>query len=324
MPAALTIPEFLASPTLDLGRPFTRQQARLAGLTANQLTALCATGVLRRLMQALYVGGQVPDSLALRVEALGLCVPEGCFVADHTAAWLHAGDRALPPNAHLEVPAVAVFRPADAGRLRNGLCRSGERTLRQHDLMVVDGILTTTPRRTAMDIGRLFLPDVALWGLDCMLGTGSFQREDLLGDLDRLARQRGVVQLRTLAPLADGSAASFGEAALRRRWYDAGLPRPTCQIPIRIGERVVFVLDIGIEDHLFAAEYDGVRWHSAPDDVAYDAGRREWLTLERDWHIEVFREADVFGQHQTATDRLAQAWLAHQQLRGVRPPRILL
>ena len=40
---------------------------------------------------------------------LGLVLPDDCFVCDRTAAWLHAGDRALAPGEHLDVPADLVL-----------------------------------------------------------------------------------------------------------------------------------------------------------------------------------------------------------------------
>lgn len=300
---------------LPIDRPFTRSMARAAGVSDPLLQRLYDRDVLRRPVRNVYVGAAVPDSMQLRLAVLSLVVPRGCFVADHTAAWLHAGDVALPPNAHLEVPRLSIFRPPDEGRLRNDLTRSGERTVSDDDLMELGGLLVTTPLRTSWDLGRLQKPDLALAGMDQMLALGVFEHEELLAGLPRFARCRGIVQLRILAPMADGGAQSFGESGLRRRWFAAGLPRPQLQIPVMLDGRVLYWLDMGLEEERFAAEYDGERWHSEGRDRRHDDRRRAWLRQERSWWIEVFRSENVYGLHQDAVERLAAA---HRELRSRR------
>jgi hypothetical protein len=256
-----------------------------------------------------YVATQLPDSLALRASVLSLVVPPGSFVCDRSAAWLHGAPAALAPNEHLSVPPVSCFRPADGGRLRNGLAVSGERTVIASDLMELCGILVTTPLRTALDLGRLQpTRDLALAGLDAMLRLRLFDPLELVEAVDRFKGERGVRQLRYLAPLADGDAESPGESALRLRWYDAGLPRPRLQISIVVNGREIFRLDMGLEDWLFAAEYDGKEWHASDEQVEADDSRRLWLRMQRRWQIEVFGNQHVYGLRQNADVRLAHAY----------------
>lgn len=296
--------------TLPLDAPFTRAQANRAGVSDNQLRQLTANGLLRRPVRNAYVAAQVPDSLDLRVAVLRLVVPPDCFICDHTAGWLHGAPNALLPGDHLAPPKVACFRPADGGRLRNDVSRSGERTVRTSDLMEVQGLVVTTPIRTAWDLGRLQRRDQALSGMDAMLRLGVFSHEQLLAGIERFARQRGVVQLRWLAPLADGRAESPGESALRLRWYDAGLPAPELQIPIVVDGREVARLDLGLEELQFAAEYDGHEWHSSPAQQENDAYRRGWLADERGWAIEAYDARHVYGLRQDADARLRMAFRA--------------
>ena len=298
---------------LPLDQPFTRAMALAAGLSDNMLKRLCDRDYLRRPLRGVYLPAQLPDTLEIRLAALSLVVPSHCFVADHTAAWLHAGDDALPPNSHLVVPPVSVFRPPRVRALRNSWTASGERTLLPRDLMELGGVLVTTPLRTALDLGRLQRnADIALWGMDSMLGTRTFTHEEMLTELPRFKGERGIVRMRVLALQADGRAQSFGETALRRRWYDAGLPRPWVQIPVLEDGRVIFWLDMGLVELLFSAEYDGERYHSENQDRQHDHDRRDWLARNRAWVIEEFRGGNVFGQHQDATERLA---IAYQQCR---------
>lgn len=305
---------------LPLGAPFTTAQARREGVNDRRLRELVAQGLLRRPVKGVYVDSRVRDCIELRADILALVVPEDCFVCDRTAGWLHAGASLLAPNEHLAVPPVSIFRPADGGRLRNGLVVSGERTVISSDLMEVRGIRATTPLRTALDLGRLLRRDQALAALDAMLRVGGFTLDQLLAEIERFKGFRGVRQLRALAPLADGRAQSPGESILRLRWYDAGLPRPQLQIEVILDARTVFYLDIGLEELLFAAEYDGERFHSAEADVEYDGTRRNRLAVEAGWQIEVFRKQHVHGRAETTTARLARAFDKARATAGSRGP----
>lgn len=304
---------------LPPGEPFTPAMARAVGLAYHALCRLVSAGHLRRPIEGVYVAATAPDSIDLRCRMLRLVVPPDCFVCDRTAAWLHAGDGALAPNEHLAVPPISCFRPSDGGRLRNAISASGEREMLRRDLTAVHGITVTTPLRTALDLGRLQpTRDLRLHGMDTMLALGTFSHEELLAEVPRFARRRGVVVLRALAPLADGGSASFGESALRLRWYDAGLPRPRTQIPVVVDGRVVFLLDMGLEELLFAAEYDGADWHSTHQQLEHDDSRRAFLSRERTWLIEVFRQLHVFGQQQGAERRLRTGYRNARARLGVR------
>ncbi|MGY2704200.1 type IV toxin-antitoxin system AbiEi family antitoxin domain-containing protein [Nocardioides sp. HB32] len=302
---------------LPRGVPFTTATARSAGLSYQALSYLTRTGALRRPVAGVYVDAAVPDTISMRCDVVRLVVPPDCFICDRTAAWLHAGDRALGPGEHLAVPALCCFRPSDGGRLRNSLTDSGEREIAPHDLMQLHGLTVTTPLRTALDLGRLQpTRDLRLHGMDSMLGLGAFGHDELLAEVPRFNRRRGVVLLRVLAPLADPGSQSFGESALRLRWYDAGLPAPRTQIPVVVGERVLYYIDMGLEELGIGAEYDGEAWHSSPEQREHDTVRRAHLIDVERWQIEVFRREHVFGHHQDADLRLKRlAESAQSQLR---------
>lgn len=303
---------------LPLGAPFTRVQARSVGIADKQLHVLTKRGHLRRPVRGVYVAGQLPDSLQLRCQILRLAVPAGAFICDRTAAWLHAGPGALGPNEHLAVPLVSCFRPSDSRRLRTCLARSGERAVVASDLEELHGLLVTTTLRTALDLGRLGgNHDLRLWGMDQMLGLRQFTPEELNGEIPRFKGQRGVVGLRHLAPLADGGAQSMGETALRLRCYAAGLPRPTTQIEVPRACGSSYWLDMGLPELRFAAEYDGVEWHSSDAQVRHDAARRLELREEQ-WLVEVFRKENVFGRTQDAEQRLAAAYRHARSTQGNR------
>lgn len=60
-----------------------------------------------------------------------------------------------------------------------------------------------------------------------------------------------------MLPLVDGGAASPRETRLRLLYIDAGLPRPTTQVPVLNGWQAVRILDLGWEQFRVGSEYDG-------------------------------------------------------------------
>jgi hypothetical protein len=258
----------------------------------------------------------------VRAQALALIVPEGAAVTDWTACWLYTGF--LPPNDHLTVPPVCVYRFAGRGRLRNDLCRSGERTFLPEDLTQINGLTVTTPLRTALDLGRLAPRDHAIAALDALLRHGTFTSEELVDGVERFRGDRGVIQLRGLAPLADPRAESAGESVLRLRWRDLpSLPPPTPQVPIfREDGTVMYWIDLGVPEIRFGSEYDGEPWHSDDEDVAYDAKRRRYLDERERWTIRPVRRHNVYGPTRDVEAILYEGVAtARKRLGRYRPPR---
>lgn len=278
---------------LPLDRPFTLQQAHAAGISPKVLRRLGDQGFVRRLLKGVYVAAQATDGLVLRARALALVVPEHAVVVDWTAVWLYTG--LLPPGDHLAVPPVTLFRHAGHGRLRNDLCRSGERAFGADDIHDVLGLRVTTPLRTTWDIGRFAHPDLALGAMDGLLRTGLVDRAELLAGVRRFSRQRWVRRLRVLAPLADPRSESPGESLLRLRWHNTpGMPMPQLQVPIYDDTGyAVFRLDLGDPDVRYAAEFDGAEHHTLAADQEHDLARRTWIEERRGWVIDVFRGDDL-------------------------------
>ena len=139
----------------------------------------------------------------------------------------------------------------------DGLIVRNER-LREDEITRVAGIDLTTRTRTAFDLGRRFERGEAVARLDALMRVQSFSLEDVLLLTKRYRGARGLRALREVLPLVDGGAASPQETRLRLLFIDAGLPRPTTQIPVVEGRgRLVRMLDMGWEEFMVAAEYDG-------------------------------------------------------------------
>jgi very-short-patch-repair endonuclease len=306
MLAAMDLLPLLADSRLPTDRPFTTAEARASGVGPDVLRRLVREGQLRHVLRGVYVDAAVRDDLLSRSIALSLVVPETAVVTDETAGWLHGAD-VLPPGGHLHLPPVKVFQLPGHTRVRRRETHGGERTLVARDLTTVHGVVTTTPLRTALDLGRLTPRDRALGCLDSLMRAGGFDTDDLLRELPRFKGYRGVVQLRSLAPLADPRAESPGESGLRLRWYDAGLPAPVLQLPIRdeLGiER--YRGDLGLPVVRLLAEYDGRDHHTSPADRAHDEQRRAWLRAHG-WVVVVLTRHEVFAHPDRAVDLLRRA-----------------
>ena len=298
---------------LPLETPFTYAQARASGVSGKVLTELCKLGLLRRPVKGVYVVSQLGDSVELRAQALRLVVPEDAVVCDRHAGWLHGAEMVLAPNEHLELRPVSVFRPSGMGRVRTALADSGERNLSLEDIVELHGLRVTSPVRTAWDLGRQRNRDSALSGMDAMLRLGVFDRSELVYGVPRFKGTRWVTVLRELAPLADGRSESPGESVLRLRWIDLNLPTPRPQVPVVLpGGRVVY-LDVGNEQARFAAEFNGVEWHTSPAQVEHDTRRLAEVENEN-WVVKPVVGANLFGPRQDI-DRILHEGLVEARRR---------
>ena len=296
-----------AHPDLPLDRPFTTATATELGISPALLRRMVREGLLRRVLKGVYVDAAAEDDLRMRTRAVSLAIPATAVVTDRTAAWLHGVD-VLRPGDHLVPPPVEVFQGPGHTRVRTAANQGGERTLSPEDVEEIGGVRVTTPLRTALDLGRLTPRDQALSALDALLRLERFTKEDLLANLERFRRQRGVVQLRELAPLADGRAESPGESVLRLRWLDAGLPPPDPQVEVRENGLVRARLDLAIPERRFAAEYDGWDWHSSRDQRRRDKERRAWLRAHG-WTVVVLTRREVYDEPWLAAARIRDGLL---------------
>jgi hypothetical protein len=133
-----------------------------------------------------------------------------------------------------------------------------QESLEVDEVMHVAGLPVTTPARTAFDLGRHLPRGEALARMDALMRAAPYSLNDVFTIAKRHEAARGVRQLRELLPRVDGGAASPQETRLRLLFIDSGFPKPTTQIPaVEAGGRLVRMLDMGWEDFMVAAEYDG-------------------------------------------------------------------
>ncbi len=293
---------------LPLDEPFTARMADEAGVGRHRLDSLLRGGLLRRVLHGVYAASQAPDSIRFRAEALHLVIPGCAVITDRSAAWLH-GIPVLERGAHLSAPPISVCETVDS-RVRRPGVDGRRRQLLERDVTELYGLRLTTPLRTGLDLGRRLWRFDALAAIDGVLAIG-VDHDELLSDIERFRGQRGVRQLRWIAPLGDRRAESPGESALRLHWYDAGLPTPEPQFTIYDDHGAgLYRLDVPLPGVRYAAEYDGEQFHSSEQAVAHDEDRRDWIRRERHWTIEAFRKDAVYGRRTDITARLRAGYLS--------------
>ncbi|MFL6151161.1 MAG: DUF559 domain-containing protein [Ornithinibacter sp.] len=250
--------------------------------------------MIRRVFHGVYVAAGLSDTFELRVDALALVVSADSVVCDRTAAWLHGvdvfghGDQEILPPVE-----TCVYRH------RSRTDRAGvdgrTRDLLPGDVMVVRGVAVTTPLRTALDLGCALGRRRALGALDQFMRVHEISHGDMISELPRYFRRRGVVQLRELIPLADPRAESLRESWVRLDILDAGLPMPELQHWIEIDGVPTYRLDLAYPKMRVVVEYDGEDFHQRTEEQKErDRTRRTWLR-DHGWTVIVIDKEGLTG-----------------------------
>jgi hypothetical protein len=216
---------------------------RDAALTEHQLRQW-----YRPIFRDVYIPKHGEPSLGDRIEGAWLWSRRRAVVAGAAAAALHGA-----AWVDLETPIELIGKSA---RPQRGLVVRDE-TLESDEITRVGRLPVTTISRTAFDLGRSLPRGAAVARLDALMRVTSFSIDDVNVLVQRHKGARGLRNLSAAISLVDGGAASPKETWLRLLLLDAGLPKPTSQIPLVRGRRLVAVFDLGWEEYKVAAEYDG-------------------------------------------------------------------
>jgi hypothetical protein len=160
----------------------------------------------------------------------------------HGAAWVDA-----------DIPIELIGKSA---RTQRGLVVRDE-TLGRHEITQVRGLPVTTVCRTAFDLGRHLPRREAVTRLDALMRATPFSADEVNVLAAQHKGMRGIRKSTAAMALVDGGAMSPKETWLRLLLLDAGLPKPTSQLPLLRGRGLVAVFDLGWEEYKVAAEYDG-------------------------------------------------------------------
>ncbi|MBS9532134.1 hypothetical protein KIH27_00870 [Mycobacterium sp. M1] len=208
------------------------------------------------------------------------------------AAWLWSGRRATAAG----VSAAALHGsrwldarlPAELNRMTpstvDGIVIHRER-LEADEVCRISGIPTTTPARTAFDLGRQPGLSTAVIRLDALANATGLRSVDIDPLVDRHRGVRGLVQLRQALRLMDAGAESPQETRTRLLLVRAGLPTPTTQIVVCDAFGRIFArIDMGWPDYLVGVEFDGAQHWTDPARRTADIDRYAELQA-RGWVI---------------------------------------
>lgn len=153
--------------------------------------------------------------------------------------------------------------------------RTSDMQLQPEEYGLVAGLPVTTPQRTAFDIGRRKPIGAAIAHLDALMRATRIKIDEVLDLAAQHRGARGLRQLETALGLVDAGSQSPKETWLRLLLIEAGLPRPTTQIPVIAADGTTYYLDMGWADLMVAAEYDGEQHRVDTWQYRKDVRRRE-------------------------------------------------
>lgn len=283
---------------LPVGTPFTRVGAQAAGIGPRQLSALIRNGSVTRPFRGAYVLGDLANDLASRASAVAVVLPEGAVLCRGTAAWLLGIGDVRGPGRVSGPADVECVVPLGATPVRRPGVQCYQAPLEPRDVVLVGGLMCTTPQRTAVDLARWLPRPMGLAALDALAHRELIDLDRVRRELERFAGCSGVEVARQLVAIAEPATESFGESWLRLRVIDAGFPHPQAQVWIYDSRgRPVYRLDLGLIAEQKGFEYDGDEHHGSPENIARDDARRDRLRLEFGWTVVGFHRGHVLGRH---------------------------
>lgn len=241
-------------------------------------------------------------SFRQRAEAAWLWSHRAGVLSGATAARLHGAkwfDDALP-----------VELMCSNGRPPSGI-RAHQDRLGAAETELRSGLPVTTVPRTAFDVARSGTLLEAVARLDALgnaTGVTAAEIADLAGGYPGA---RGVRQLRRALACYDAGAQSPRETWLRLLVTGAGFPKPQTQIPVVVGGRNKYYLDMGWPELKLAVEYEGDQHRTDRAQFARDITRLEELTALGWTIIRVAADTPVH----LIVGRLRRVWEATPRMR---------
>jgi hypothetical protein len=257
--------------------------------------------------EALAAGIVTPHRLRTDFEMVhrNVYIPRGKKLTPVTraiAAWLWSGRSAtlagLSAAALHRAAWIDDWLPAELNRRSrdkaHGIILHSD-TLDDDEAYARDGILLTTPARTAFDLGRRKGLTAAVIRLDALMHATELKAVDVELLADRHRGVRGLVQLRQALLMVDGGAESPYETRTRLVLVGGGLPRPRTQIEVlNDWAAVVARIDMGWEEWKVGVEFDGTQHWTDPAQRTRDIDRLAELAA-RGWTI-IRVSADMLRQ----------------------------
>jgi predicted transcriptional regulator of viral defense system len=249
-------------------------QAREAGLSATAVHGRVLAGRLHSVHRGVYAVGHPRLTAAGQRAAAVLAAGAGAGVSHATAADQLAIARSDSARIHVVVP-------SHAGRAIPGVTVHRSLTLATEDVVLVDGVPTTSPSRTLLDLADVLMRPRLTRALEEADRLRLLDSQDLEDVLRRGGARPAAHRLR--AALAD----FVGEPAPTRRELErrtlelfdrAGLPRPCVNAMVDTGAGPLEV-DFHWPDRRLVVEADSWEFHSGRGAFERDRRRDQLLRL---------------------------------------------
>jgi very-short-patch-repair endonuclease len=270
------------------------RQLHAAGFDAAAIKRRCRAGRLHRMHRGVYlVGHAVAPERAVEIAAVLACQPNS-VVSHRSAARLWG----LPSLQSWRAPIELTIIGRDPGR-KSGITLHRANALHPKDIRRVEGIPTTSPARTLVDLATvLTVDDLELAFIDAR-ACGLLRLKDVADALQRHRGRRGASVLRGLLAAASGNGLTRSEAERRMLALirTAALPAP--KVNARVG---AFEVDFLWPDQKVIVEVDGYAFHASQRSFERDRERdatliaRGYVALRVTWHQLVARRDSVIAR----------------------------
>ncbi|WP_155368976.1 type IV toxin-antitoxin system AbiEi family antitoxin domain-containing protein [Catellatospora vulcania] len=262
------------------GGLFTREEARACGFSDDQIRRRVRRQDWQVVLgQVLARAGRRITPL-LRDRAALLAVPDAALSGQSAARRYGLDVPDLRPS--------LVVAPGRQVRLAGVVIR--RERLDAEDLLLVDGVLLTTPMRTVVDCVRALAPVEADLVLDRALQRRLITYEEFVSQVHRLVGRHGVRKLvQAVARHAHG-ARSVAERLLVQGLRRGRIGGWQANLAVYDADGLIGEVDFGFSEIRLAVEVDGRAWHSAGDRFQRDRARQNrlvragWTVLRFTWH----------------------------------------
>jgi len=256
----------------------------------------------RHVFRDVWVHSSVPDTTAMRIEAVKLVLGEEGFICGLTAAWIYGVD--VQDRRGLLV--WVGRRTGDWRRARPG-CLVREITIEAADLDRVDGCWVTNPVRTVFDCARWLSLSEAVVVADALAHGGLVSRENFTAYTRAHRRLRGVTQADRVAVLMEPLSESPMESRLRVLLVSKGFETPVAQYVVRNSDGdFVARADLAYPDRRIIVEYDGaLHWEQRRAD-----DRRRDAIRALGWTVLVASRSDYYEHPHEFVTQLRRAFAA--------------
>lgn len=275
---------------LDTSRPFTRADAREAGLDLRLLRG----SAFRRIFRGVYVESSTRETPALRVRAALTLFDGSAFASHSSAARVHGVPLPALPDEHVSVRVAAHRRPRPG--IRCHVCP-------EPDVLMVDGIQVSGIAQMFVELASVIgLVDLVVVG-DNVVRRGRLTPAELIEQCVASSLPHAAAAL-AAARLVRDRVDSPMETRLRLLLVLAGLPEPDVNLTIRdVDGEPVRRYDLSYPQVKVIVEYDGRQHIERVEGWEADLERREAID-DDGWRILVVTARGVYHHPERTVDRV--------------------